>query len=181
MFRNGCAVGIAGVVPLTGTVYGNVAEAQYPSKPIEVSVKYVPCNSGGEVTAALMGGQVDAAISNPNEIVAQIEAGKAKYLAVASKERLPGAPDVPTFAEKGYDVHREQMRSVVGPEDMGDEAMSWWTTTLKKVTETPKWKEQHIERNLLAPVFWTGGEANAYLDGLRGKYETALKAPGAIK
>ena len=36
----------------------------------------MPFNSGGEVTAALMGGHIDAAVENPNEIVAQIEAGR---------------------------------------------------------------------------------------------------------
>jgi putative tricarboxylic transport membrane protein len=146
-----------------------------------ITVKYVPFNSGGEVTAALMGGHVDAAVSNPNEIVAQIEAGKAKYLAVASRKRLPGAPDVPTFGEKGYEVYWEQMRSVVGPEGMGEEATKFWVDALKKVTETSKWQEQYIKRNLLTPVFWTGDEANKYLDGLRGNYEKALKALGAIK
>ena len=49
-----------------------------------IKVKYVPFNSGGEVTAALMGGHVDAAVENPNEIVAQIEAKKARNLAVAA-------------------------------------------------------------------------------------------------
>src|SRR5918995_1584529 len=40
-----------------------------------IKMKYVPFNSGGEVTAALMGGHIDAAVENPNEIVSQIEAG----------------------------------------------------------------------------------------------------------
>src|SRR5436190_22235349 len=40
----------------------------------KIKLKYVPFNSGGEVTAALMGGHIDAAVENPNEIVAQIEA-----------------------------------------------------------------------------------------------------------
>jgi putative tricarboxylic transport membrane protein len=146
-----------------------------------IKVKYVPFNSGGEVTGALMGGHVDAAVENPNEIVSQVEAGKAKYLVVASQKRLKGAPNVPTFKEKGYDVLWEQMRSVVGPGNMGDEGLKWWTETLKKVTETKKWQELYIERNLLTPVFWTGEEGNQYLDGLRTKYEKALTALGAIK
>jgi putative tricarboxylic transport membrane protein len=146
-----------------------------------IKVKYVPFNSGGEVTTALMGGHIDAAVENPNEIVAQVEAKKAKYLAVASLQRLKDARDVPTFKEKGLDVVWEQMRSVVGPANMGDEAQKWWEATLKKVTETPKWQEQYIKRNLLTPVFWTGEEANQYMDGLRSKYEKALKALGAIK
>src|SRR5436190_11759549 len=147
----------------------------------KVKVKYVPFNSGGEVTAALMGGHVDAGVMNPNEIIAQIEAKKARNLAVASKKRLADAPDVPTFAERGYDFYWEQMRGVVGPANMSPEAVKWWVETLRKVTDTKKWKEDYIKRNLLTPTQWTGEEANKYLDGLREKYARALNELGAIK
>ena len=106
----------------------------------------MPFNSGGEVTAALMGGHIDAGVMNPNEIVAQIEAGKAKNLAVAAHKRLADAPDVPTFAEKGYAFYWEQMRGVVGPANMAPEAVAWWQDTLKKVTATKKWQEPTTSR-----------------------------------
>src|SRR2546423_7117341 len=147
----------------------------------KVKLKYVPFNSGGEVTAALMGGHIDAGVMNPNEIVAQIEAKKARNLAVASKKRLTDAADVPTFAERGYDFYWEQMRGVVGPANMAPEAVKWWQDTLKKVTDTREWKEDYIKRNLLTPTQWTGEEANKYLDSLQEKYAAALNALGAIK
>lgn len=147
----------------------------------KVKVKYVPFNSGGEVTAALMGGHIDAGVMNPNEIVAQVEAGKARNLAVASKKRLADAPDLPTFAERGYDFYWEQMRGVVGPANMSPEAVKWWMDTLRKVTDTKKWQQDYIKRNLLTPTQWTGEEANKYLDSLREKYGRALNELGAIK
>ncbi len=147
----------------------------------KIKVKYVPFNSGGEVTAALMGGHIDAAVENPNEIVAQIEAGKARNLAVAARKRLADAPDVPTFAERGYEFYWEQMRGIVGPANMAPEAVAWWQDTLRKVTATKKWQEQYIKRNLLTPTAWTGEEANKYLDGLTKKYEDALVGLGAVK
>src|SRR5688572_4324618 len=140
-----------------------------------IKVKYVPFNSGGEVTAALMGGHIDAAVENPNEIVSQIEAGKAKNLAVAAQKRLKDAPDVPTFAEKGYKFYWEQMRGVVGPANMDPAAVKWWQDTLKKVVATPKWQNDYIKRNLLTPTDWTGEQALKYLDGLHAKYEDAIK------
>jgi putative tricarboxylic transport membrane protein len=112
---------------------------------------------------------------NPNEIIAQIEAGKAKNLAVASKKRLADAPEVPTFAEKGYVFYWEQMRGVVGPAGMSPDAVKWWVDTLRKVVKTEKWQKDYIKRNLLTPTDWTGEEANKYLDGLREKYAEALK------
>jgi putative tricarboxylic transport membrane protein len=147
----------------------------------KIQFKYVPFNSGGEVTTALMGGHIDAAVENPNEIVAQIEAGKAKNLAVAARKRLADAPDVPTFAEKGYEFYWEQMRGVVGPANMAPEAVKWWQDTLRKVTQTKKWQELYIKRNLLTPTAWTGEEANKYLDSLHSKYEQALHGLGAVK
>jgi putative tricarboxylic transport membrane protein len=140
-----------------------------------IQVKYVPFNSGGEVTAALMGGHIDAAVENPNEIVSQIEAGKAKNLAVASQKRLKDAPDVPTFAEKGYKFYWEQMRGVVGPANMAPEAVKFWQDTLKKVVATPKWQNDYIKRNLLTPTDWTGEQALKYLDSLHTKYDEAIK------
>jgi putative tricarboxylic transport membrane protein len=140
-----------------------------------IQLKYVPFNSGGEVTAALMGGHIDAAVENPNEIVAQIESGKAKNLAVASQKRLKDAADVPTFAERGYKFYWEQMRGVVGPANMSPEAVKWWQDTLKKVVQTKKWQEEYIKRNLLTPTDWTGDQALKYLDGLQSKYEDAIK------
>ena len=147
----------------------------------KIKVKYVPFNSGGEVTAALMGGHIDAAVENPNEIVAQVEAKKAKNLAVAARKRLTDAPDLPTFAEKGMEFYWEQMRGVVGTGGMPADAVAWWVSTLKKVTDTRKWQENYIKRNLLTPVEWAGEEGAAYLDSLRPKYEKALSDLGALK
>jgi putative tricarboxylic transport membrane protein len=146
-----------------------------------IKLKYVPFNSGGECTAALMGGHVDGGVMNPNEIVAQVEAKKAKNLAVAAKKRLTDAPDMPTFAEKGMEFYWEQMRGVVGPGGMSPEATKWWVDTLKKVLDTKKWQEDYIKRNFLTPVQWTGDEAIKYLDSLNGKYEKALGDLGALK
>ncbi len=150
-------------------------------KAANIKVKYVPFNSGGEVTAALMGGHIDAGAMNPNEIVAQVEAGKAKNLAVAARKRMVGEPNVPTFDEKGMKFYWEQMRGVVGPAGMSPEAVAWWQDTLKKVVSTKKWQEEYIKRNQLTATAWIGEEANKYLDGLTSDYESALKALDGLK
>src|SRR5258706_9478207 len=120
-------------------------------KAANIQVKYVPFNSGGEVTTALMGGHIDAGVMNPNEIVAQVEAGKAKNLAVAAQKRLKDAPDMPTFAELGYKFYWEQMRGVVGPGNMPPEAVKWWQDQLKKVVGTKKWQEEYIQGQTPTP------------------------------
>ena len=165
----------------TGTQNEDHIFAHLLEEKAKIKLKYVPFNSGGEATAALMGGHIDAGIMNPNEIQAQVEAGKAKNLAVAAHKRMPGAPDIPTFEEKGYPFFWEQMRAVIGPKDMAPEAVTWWQDTLKKVVATKKWQDDYIKANLLTPTAWTGEEANKYLDGITGNYEKALADLGGLK
>jgi putative tricarboxylic transport membrane protein len=165
----------------TGTHNEDHIFAHLLEEKAKIKLKYVPFNSGGEATAALMGGHIDAGIMNPNEIQAQVEAGKAKNLAVAAKKRMSGAPDVPTFEEKGYAFTWDQMRAIIGPAGMAPEAVAWWQDTLKKVVGTKKWQDDYIKPNLLTPTSWTGEEANKYLDGLTGSYEKALSDLGALK
>ncbi len=172
-----------GVLTIGGTGIHNEDHifAHLMEQAAKIKVKYVPFNSGGEVTAALMGGHIDAGVMNPNEIQAQVEANKAKNLAVAAHKRLADAPDVPTFAEKGHPFYWEQMRGVVGPANMAPEAVAWWQDTLRKVTQTKKWQDEYIKRNLLTPTAWVGEEANKYLDGITSNYASALEALGGLK
>ena len=52
----------------TGTHNEDHIFAHLLEESAKIKLKYVPFNSGGEVTAALMGGHIDAGIMNPNEI-----------------------------------------------------------------------------------------------------------------
>ena len=172
-----------GVLTLGGTGIHNEDHifTHLLEKAANIKVKYVPFNSGGEVTAALMGGHIDGGVMNPNEIVAQVEAGKAKNLAVAARKRMVDEPSVPTFDEKGIKLFWEQMRGVVGPAGMSPEAVTWWQDTLKKVVATKKWQEDYIKRNQLTATAWVGEEANKYLDSITSDYESALAALGGLK
>ena len=73
------------------------------------------------------------------------------------------------------------MRGVVGPASMTPEAVAWWQDTLRKVTQTRKWQDEYIKRNLLTPTTWVGDEANKYLDSITSNYESALAALGGLK
>jgi putative tricarboxylic transport membrane protein len=164
----------------TGTHNEDHIFAHLLEQSAKIKLKYVPFNSGGEATAALMGGHIDGGIMNPNEIQAQVEAGQAKNLAVEAHKHMAGAPEIPTFEEWGYPFYWEQMRAVIGPAGMTPEAVAWWQDTLRKVTATKKWDE-YIKSNLLTPTTWTGEEANKYLDGITSSYEKALADLGALK
>ena len=73
--------------------------------------------SGGELTAALLGGQVDIASLNPGEVMGQLESGDLKALCAYSEERYDyeELKDIPTAKEQGIDVAFAQFRGVLAP------------------------------------------------------------------
>ncbi len=79
-----------------------------------VQLNYIVFNSGGEVNAALMGGHIDLAVSNPGEALELAKANKVRLLGVYAEKRLAGAPDVPTLKEQGLDVTYVQNRGLGG-------------------------------------------------------------------
>lgn len=63
---------------------------------------YVPYRGAPEVFTALMGDQLDWAVSDLIAAVPQVKAGKLKALAVSGDRRHPDSPDVPTLKEAGF-------------------------------------------------------------------------------
>ena len=61
----------------------------------------MPFRGSGPALNALLAGQVDYVCDQTVGIVPQVQAGEAKGLVVAVKNRLAVVPDVPTSAEQG--------------------------------------------------------------------------------
>jgi tripartite-type tricarboxylate transporter receptor subunit TctC len=66
-----------------------------------IQAVHVPYKGSGPSIIDLIGGQVQYTFDGPPAVLEQVRAGKLRALAVASRQRLPSAPDVPTFAEAG--------------------------------------------------------------------------------
>ena len=62
---------------------------------------HVPYRGGGQVGADIIAGTVDGAIFEMNTALPLHRAGSVRILAVASAQRSPLLPDVPTFIESG--------------------------------------------------------------------------------
>ena len=66
--------------------------------------------------AAVMAGDVDFACTEPSNLLAQMESGQLRALAVADSKRHPAFPDVPTFRELGYaDLEFRAWSGVLAP------------------------------------------------------------------
>lgn len=109
-------------------------------------MNYVPFNSGGEALTAVLGGHVEFSFLSPGEAAAQIEAKALKPLAVALDNRLESFPDVPTLKEQGVDFSLAQMRGLVGPKDMPEDAVKFLSDVFEKVSKDPQWTEGYLKQ-----------------------------------
>lgn len=67
-----------------------------------LNAQHVPYNGSAPILADLMSGQVDMLFDPALVPMPHAKSGKIKVLAVASKQRWPGEPDIPTMEEAGF-------------------------------------------------------------------------------
>lgn len=144
-------------------------------------MKYVPFNSGGEVTTAVLGGHVDMAWVNPGEALAQLEAKNVRPLAVASKQRLSSLPDVPTLTEQGIPLVLAQFRGIVAPKGIPQDAAKYLEEVFKKVSEQPEWKDGYLKKNSVEGRFMDAKDFAASLEETTKMYEEFLTLAGKVK
>ena len=134
----------------------------------EEGIKFdrVPYESGNEVVAALLGGQVDVISVNPGEILGQLEAGTLKPLCALADKRyeLEALKDIPTAAEQGIDVSFAQFRGFIAPGNITAEQKQYWIDAAKKFEQTDGYKK-YISENVLQPNAVYGDDFKTYLAG----------------
>jgi tripartite-type tricarboxylate transporter receptor subunit TctC len=80
-----------------------------------IELNHIPYVAYAEAVVALLGGHVDSTNIPLPDVAPHIEAGKLRMLAIASNERHPDFPDVPTLKELGIDVVMGNYSGFVAP------------------------------------------------------------------
>jgi tripartite-type tricarboxylate transporter receptor subunit TctC len=81
-----------------------------------VKFLHVPYSGGtNEAVIATVGKHVDAVVSTPAEVDAQVKAGTLRILAMANDTRIASYPNVPTLKESGIAVSLGTWRGVMIP------------------------------------------------------------------
>jgi tripartite-type tricarboxylate transporter receptor subunit TctC len=66
-----------------------------------IRLTHVPYRGGGPALQDLLAGQIDATFQPFSTVASYVQAGRLRALAIATQQREPLLPDVPTFAEAG--------------------------------------------------------------------------------
>ena len=96
---------------------------------------------GGEVTAAVLGGQVNFACNNAPTVISQVKAGALRALFV-TPTRLADMPDVPSAAETGFpDMNKiVGWTALMGPPGLPKDIVDKWTDVFARLAKDPDWQ-----------------------------------------
>jgi len=123
----------------SGLNSANHAAHQRLNSAFGITTTYVPFKGTGDMTMAVLGGHVDAAMGYTPFAIAN--KGKVRALAVAMNQRHPLLPDVPTFKELGVDWVDGAFRGIGMPKGTPPEARKRVSDLWAALNSDPEMKE----------------------------------------
>ncbi len=143
-----------------------------------IDVVHVPYRGSAPGMADLIGGRVDWTIDNLPNVLAQVQGGKLRALAVTGTERDPTMPDVPTFQEagmQGYEVYI--WFGFVGPAALPVPLRDRIAATIARIVSAPDTAER-IRRAGAQLWVQTPEQMAALIRSELDKWGTVIRAAG---
>lgn len=115
-----------------------------------------PNSSSPAAIAELIGGHVDVVCVNVPTFHSYTEGGDVRLLAITGDERDPHYPDVPTFAELGYDFPASVYFAIIGPAGMDPAVTQRLSDAVKEAMEDPTVQDSFASLNF--PMSFTSAQ-----------------------
>jgi tripartite-type tricarboxylate transporter receptor subunit TctC len=153
-----------------------------------VKFTYIPFRGGGEVAVQLVGNHVDSTVNNPIEAVAHWRAGKLRPLCVFDSKKLEyhdkiagdlAWDSIPTCKSQGLDIEYLMLRGVFMPAGVTNEQVAYYVDLLKKVRETPEWK-QLMTDGAFNQTFMSGADYAKWVEGEEKRHRDLMKDAGFL-
>lgn len=108
---------------------------------------------GGEVTSAVLGGQVQFACNNAPTVIGQVKAGALRPLFV-TPTRLAELPEAPSAAETGFpDMNKiVGWTALMGPPGLPREVVDRWTEVFAKLAQDADWQKGNARIGGIAAI-----------------------------
>ncbi len=145
------------------------------------AVPFVPSNGSAPAMLELVAGGIDIVPTSLPEARSMIDAGKAKPLAIMSKERSPMYPDVPTLMETtGNDWTVGVWRGIAGPKGLPDDVTAKLEAALQKVNESKEFRDFMAKRGF-GVAYANSKDYGEYMAKSTADFGEVLKAIGMAK
>ncbi len=116
-----------------------------------VKMTHVPYKGSGDMRGAIVSGQVTVGAINVGEALAYIKGGSPiRMIGQMSAKRTVLAPNMPTFAEQGYNIESASLRGMAAPKGLPPEIREKLVTAVAKAAADPEYIKKAGE--LFAPI-----------------------------
>lgn len=122
-----------------------------------IRVTHLPYPGSSAAIVSLLGGHVDGLIAGVGEVVANVNSGHLRVLAVLDEKRSGVFPDAPTTFELGYPIGAPAWSGFFGPAGIPEERRMKLQEAFRDGFQTDAWKKLCKERGMEA-VFLDGEE-----------------------
>lgn len=144
-----------------------------------IETTYVAFKGTGAAVTAMLGGQVSAEWGYSTVGVAQGE--KVRLLAVATEERQPAFPNVPTFKELGYDIVSGAYRGIAVPKGASEETRKQVSDAIAAINQDKEFRQKMLDGGFALVDMPYGAELDAFMAKRTEEYIAAAKAAGVVK
>jgi tripartite-type tricarboxylate transporter receptor subunit TctC len=141
-----------------------------------LDMTYVPFAGAAPAVNALLGGHITSVYSDYTTVSAQLKAGTLRALAIGSRQRFAGLPDVPTLPELGLtDYEAESWNGVLAPAKTPKDTLAQLEGWFAAAGRSPELKEKLAALGIY-PNIVCGKEYGAILGRQSEQYGTNIRA-----
>jgi len=140
-----------------------------------ISAVHVPYKGGAPAATDVMGGRIDYYFAGMPVGLPLHKTGRARALGVTSKERFPGAPDVPTIAEQGLpDYEATLWQGFFAPSGLAPELAAKIARDIQATLGEPQTKEKLAGASV---TLWAADQADfkRFFTGEIAKWRDVVK------
>jgi putative tricarboxylic transport membrane protein len=143
------------------------------------AMKYVAYSGGGESKAALLSGDLTAAVSGQSEFKDLVSSGKVRVLAVSGAKGVDvgGGTPAKTIKEQGYEVELMNWRGIVAPPGIDAPTQQAITGMIDKLHASEQWKSTLTDQGW-EDFYSSGADAKAYFESENQRITAVLTEIG---
>lgn len=163
-----------------GTGAAQHLAVEFMKQKFKLDITHVPYKSSPLSVADIMAGHVSMAFAEAGISLPLIRDGKLRALAVSSLARLPGLPDVPTFAEASGtpDFEAVSWHVLLAPAGTPADVVARLQQELRRILATPEVQQRIASLGLIPHDAPSTDAINQYMRAEREKWSAVVKSLG---
>ena len=144
-----------------------------------IKFKYVSYDGLAPRMNAILGGHIDLTDSNLTQ-KGKVEAGQLKFIAIASEQRDPDMPNVPTLKELGMNIVYEVVRGLMVPKGTPAPVRAKLAEACQKATSDAEFQDA-MKKQGTRVAFLDDKDYAAFLDKIDAENKAIMTDLGLIK